>query len=161
MCAKTLQSSRNFPIVCAKLIAKTHTNFQLSLQNSTKFHTNVHLIVQKLCKTTHKFPILCGCNWVPRKLLRTPCEVFFLQFKETRTAELWGGCMWWENFFLQKFFKFVFSQNFKNPPNSFKLQRSMHQARTPCNFYLVSQFCSHCFSLPLPLQPRILDPNPN
>jgi hypothetical protein len=44
-------------------LQKLKQNFQLSLQNSAKFHTNVHLIVQKLCKTIHKFPILCaiGC----------------------------------------------------------------------------------------------------
>jgi hypothetical protein len=123
--------------VCAKLIAKTHTNFQLSLQNSAKFHTNVHLIVQKLYKTTHKFPILCAIGCSEKKLLRTPCEVFFLQFKETRTAELWRMYVVGE-FFSPKAFEICFFQNFKNPPPSFKLQRSMHQARTPCNFYLVS-----------------------
>jgi hypothetical protein len=33
---------------------------------------------------------------------------------------------------------FVFCQSFKNPPALLQLERSMHQARTPCNFYLVS-----------------------
>lgn len=119
MCAKTLQSSRNFPIVCAKLIAKTQTKFPVEFP--------------KLCKISHQCAFDCAktlqnytqipnsvCNWVPRKLLRTPCEVFlssvFSQKKETRTAELWWwGCMWWENCFLQKLFEFVCFQNFKNP----------------------------------------------
>jgi hypothetical protein len=76
---------------------------------------------------------------VLRKLLRTPCEVFFLQFKKTRTAaELWRMYVVGE-FLSPKALKNFFFQNFKNPPpSSFKLQRSMHQARTPCNFYLVS-----------------------
>jgi hypothetical protein len=61
----------------------------------------------------------------------------FFSEKETRTAELWG-CMWWENFFLQKLWNCFFSKISKTlpPPSNFRdpCTRPGH----PCNFYLVS-----------------------
>jgi len=144
MCAKSsAKVHATFQLCVQNYLQKLKQNFQLSLQNSAKFHTNVHLIVQKLCKTTHKFPIVCaiGC---PESFSEHLVKFFFLQFflrKRKQEQQSYGGgdvCGG----------RIVFSKSFLNLfvskisktlcPSSFKLERSMHQARTPCKFYLVS-----------------------
>jgi hypothetical protein len=99
-----------------RLIAKTHTNFQLTLQNSAKFHTNVHFDCAKTLQNYTQISNIV-CNWVPRKLLRTPGEVFFLQFlliKGNKNSRAMGMYVVGE-FFSPKAFLNLFFPKFRKP----------------------------------------------
>jgi hypothetical protein len=124
MCAKTLQSSRNFPIGCAKLIAKNSHKFPVEFAKLCKMSRQCAFDCAKTLQKLHsKFPILCaiGC---PESFSEHLVKFsFFKIFSEKRKQEQQSyGCMWWEIFFLQKLLKFYFSKNSKTllPPSNFR-----------------------------------------
>ncbi len=107
MCAKTLQSSSNFPIVCAKLIAKNSHKFPVEFAKLCKISYQCAFDCAKTLQNYTQIPNIV-CNWVPRKLLRTHLVKFsFFSFflrKRKQEQQSYGGCMWWENFFSPKAF---------------------------------------------------------